>query len=350
MSEKATPYNEGLEYDAEDLPTNTDHPEHNPRDHATYPRLPNQWYVADLADSVDAGDIDTDRWVDSNGYPYNPEAGSRSPQDGRCNAVLTNYAERYGERRYCGALPMAEIGADVDHGRCNNHAAQAQDATTAEEMLQHGAASKSRDHTYRGLDPWDKLLVHGVHESLLGDSTFDFAPAHELKEFDFTNADIEPRSGHVDGSVYRFSVAHATQHIDRAMALWAAAVDGVKMMNVNAEIAEDAMSVESVEQAQLTSPTEADPTQEFRTIETLKEHPLNLAYSRLARDRKELLQYGGVVVDGATSDDSAVVEGLDALTVVQADSGGDSPMQQMAREANDDPSSDTEFDLSVGDN
>jgi len=331
----------------DEYPTNTDHPDHNPADPNAYPKPPEQWVAGDLADSITESDVEADRWVDSNGHVYDPETGSRSPQGGRCNAVVTNYAERYGERRYCGQLPKSKFDDDVDHEFCTHHEDRAAARTSAEEMLQHGAASKSRDHTYRGLEPWDKLLVHGLHESLLGESTKEFAPAHEVKEFDFSDAAVKPARGHVEGDIYRFTVAHATEQIDREMALWAAAVDGVKMLNVNAEIAEDAMSVETVEQAQLTSPTDSDPTQEFRTIEGMEEHPLNLAYSRLARDRKELLQYGGVPVDGATSDDSAVVEGLDALTVVQADTARDAPMQEMARDAQSDSSSDADFDLTV---
>jgi hypothetical protein len=313
--------------------TNIDHPNHNADDPIAFPKTADQWDEDDLKTAqIEPSDVPDDHWVDSNGKPFAPDTGMKKPKDGRCNALCTNYEERYGERRYCGKLPIEHFTNDVDHGYCPTHEERVT-TFSAEEMLQHGASSKTRDHTYRGLDAWDKLLVHGLHESLMAESTYEFAPEHEPKEFDFGDATITPQRGHIDGDIHRFQVAHATERMDRELALWAAAVDGVKMMNVNAEIAEDAMSVTSVEKAQLTSPTDADPSQTFKTIETEKEHPLNLAYSRLTRDRKELLQYGGVEIDGTTSDDTSIVEGMEALTVVNADTNKETPAKDIAREA-----------------
>jgi hypothetical protein len=61
-----------------------------------------------------------------------------------------------------------------------------------------------------------------------------------------------------------------------------------------AQITEDELICTSAEHANLTAPTE-DGQQEYKVIEEESEHHLNVAYSRLVRDRKDLLSYGGVV-------------------------------------------------------
>jgi len=235
---------------------------------------------------------------------------------------------------------VSKFTDDVNHDYCQTHEDRANLDAKAEELLQTGMAAKSRDHVYRKLPDWQRLYVYGLYEGLMGQSEFVFAPEYEPKEFDFSDAPFSPQIKSQEGPRYLIQVPHATENLDREIALWAASVDGTKLELVNAEIAADEMSVETVEQAQLTSPTEENPTQEFRTIETLKEHPLNMAYSRLIKDRKKLLQYGGIAVEGEVSNDGSIVSDLDSLTVVQADTNDETPIADKAKTAGLDVDSD----------
>lgn len=318
---------------SDDYPTNLSNPNHNPDKRREYPLTSDEWVESDIADDIDADAITSEKWIDSTGRPFNPESGSQTPTDGRCNAVLRRYEERYGEYRYCGQYPASKFNHDVDHDYCNTHEQRADLNAQAEEVMQTGMASRSRDHIYRKLPDWQRLYIYGLHEGLMGQSTFEFAPEYEVKEFDFSDCPFNPRISGQEGPQYLIEVPHATENIDRELALWAAAVDGTKMELANAEIAAEEMTVEKKEHAQLTSPTENDPTQEWKTLETLVEHPLNMAYSRVLKDRKKLLKYGGIVVEGETSDDTSVIQELDSLNMIEADTTAETPTADKAREA-----------------
>lgn len=319
----------------DDLPTNTANPHHSPTNKGEFPKTADEWKPGDLADGISPSDVSEGEWVDSRGYPYNPETGSKSPQGGRCNAPVDNYEERYGERRYCGQLPVSHFKNDVDHDYCRKHKGRANIDVRAEELLQHGMSARTRDHVYRKLPDWQRLYIYGLHETLMAFSVHEYSPEYELKEFDFGDAPFSPNVEGQDGPVYKIHVPHATENLDREVALWAASVDGVKLELANAQIAVDEMSVEKTEHAQLTAPpSEHDNSpQEWRTIETLVEHPLNTAYSRLVKDRKELLKYGGIAVEGELSNDDTAVRSLESLTVVQADTQDETPTADKARDA-----------------
>lgn len=318
---------------SEDYPTNTDNTSHNPTDPNLPPYTSEQWKEGHLSEDVDASTVDADKWVDERGIPYDPTAGSRTPTDGRCNAVLRHYEHRYGEYRYCAQLPKSHFTDGIEHDYCTVHDGRHNLDANAESVMQSGMAAKSRDHVYRKLDDWKRLYIYGLFEGLMGASTYEFAPEYEFSEFDFSDAPFEPDIRGQDGPQYLIEVPHATENLDREVALWAASVDGVKMELANAELIEAEMSVESTEFAQLTSPTDTDPTQEFRTLETIEEHPLNTAYSRVIKDRKKLLKYGGIEVDGETSDDTAAVQNLDSLNVIQADTSEETPLADKADRA-----------------
>ena len=183
----------------------------------------------------------------------------------------------------------------------------------AKELLQHGAYTKTREHLYDKLDTWDQVLCHGIHESLLADSVFEFAPEYEEREFDFSDSDEVPPQADEDGKL-TVEVPHATEKIDRAQALWLAAVDTVKAIRVNADIAAKGMEVETTSHADLVF--DDDGGAEYVTIEEKVEHHLNLAYSRLVRDKPELLSYGGVQTgtEADVEENSKVIEEFTTIT------------------------------------
>jgi hypothetical protein len=246
---------------------------------------------------IDVRELDADgQLTDRKGRQYSPFAGNIKPIEGACNARLNNWAERYPRPRYCANTVL------TDSGYCRIHD-NLRPQMNAKEALQHGLAAKTRDHVYNKLDPWKQLMAHGLHEDLLDRSRFEFAQEFTTREFDFSDVEVEPDIREQDGPVFEFDCVYATEHVDRSLTLWAAAMDSVKMLHVNSIITADEMRVKQTSEAQLTAPpSEHDSSpQQFKTIEEWGEHYLNLPYSRLARDRKELLKYGGIVIDGETT-------------------------------------------------
>lgn len=252
--------------------------------------------------------------TDDHSRQFKPFAGNLEPSEGRCNVRLTDWEDRYPEVRYCW------LKYPHQSNFCTVHKHREKLQMRAKEALQSGLSAKTRDHLYAKLDGWQKLLAHGLHEDLLSDSQYEFAPEYKTVEFDFEDADFEPEVEQ-DGSVYEFEVPYATEKVDRSLNLWAAAIDEVKKMRVNAIITEKDMRSKTTSNAQLTSPTENDPSQEFKTIEEWSEHYLNLPYSRLVRDRKDLLAYGGIEVEGETSVNVSNPI-ADRLSNLQDDDGG----------------------------
>jgi hypothetical protein len=245
---------------------------------------------------IPVDDIDeSGQLTDSRGNQYNPFAGNRTPRDGqyRCNAPLTNYEQRYGEVRYC-----AQAYQDADEEYCHVHRGRENVGMKAKELLQHGLSAKTRDHFYNKLDDAEQLLVHGIHEDLLDESTFEFAVEYEQREFSLDDLDVPLTDVHEligpDTDTIAVDVPYATEHIKRSFALLAAATDTVKEIRVQPELLAAGMAVDTASHAEHVDG-------QWSTYEEVAEHPLNLAYSRLVTDEKELLKYGGVPIDGETT-------------------------------------------------
>lgn len=256
---------------------------------------------------------------------FDEDAGLKEPEEGRCNAKLKNWQGRYGEPRYCGNSPKGcpppkapNAKPEEAEGFCRHHQYKKTYRMRAKELLQHGAYTESREHLYDKVDSWDKLLMHGIHESLMEDSIHDFAPEYKEKIFDFTEEDAPDSAPRNDDGNVIVEVAYPTEQLDRGKALWCAAVDSVKAENVNAKIAEDMMEVEHTSHAQLTSPTETNPNQVWKELTEKREHHLNLAYSRLIQDREKLLSYGGIVT-GTKADVEDNSQVIDEFAMVEPD-------------------------------
>lgn len=283
---------------------------------------------------------------DYNSREYRPFAGNLeirvgAPDEKFCNATLTCWDDRYPQIRYCGrGVP------DVDHLTfCHVHRGKEQIMETAEEAMQTGLWARSIDHYYTKLDPLKKLFGWGTFESLMGESVHQFAPEYEPREFDFSEADIDERfwpKGVNEDGLLEVRCAYPTEHGDRAVALYVAAMMSVQMISVqprimyeDREAGEGMMESRTIEHAQLTAPpSEHDPTdQEFKTLETWSEHHLNLPLSRLVTDRPKLLEYGGVTSDaedtGSVSDEEIVME-------IQADVDDESVTTEM-KDGSQDP-------------
>lgn len=277
----------------------------------------------------DAEDVnDNGKLVDSGANPYSPFAGNLTPlvedEWERCNTPLNRWRERYPDVRYCGSI--VPIGEDQSY--CATHKNREHTMKSAEEHLQTGLHTKSLDHLYENLAPLKKLFGWGTYESLMGESTYEYAVEYETREFDFSDEDIKP-DGVDDDGVLEVKCGYPTEHTDPALSLYVAAMQSVQMIMIqpkimyeNEEEGEGMMESRTVEKAQLTSPpTEHDPSpQEFKTIESWSEHHLNLPLSRLVTDRPKLLERGGVVVDPEGESDD--VNADDIVLEIEADADG----------------------------
>lgn len=261
--------------------------------------------------------------LDSNYNNYNPFAGNLEPRLGEynfCNAPLSNYSERYPEIRYC---PLYLNDQENDQF-CRNHKSRKNLMKTAEEALQTGVYSKSLDHVYENLGAWQQLFGWGLFESLLGESTYEFGEEYKQMEFDFSDEEFEP-DGVADDGTFICEVAYPTQHLDPSLSLFAAAMMGVQIIEVQSKVMDETgedegmMESKTIETAQLTAPpSEYDSSpQEFKTLETWSEHHLNLPLSRLITDRTKLLKRGGVTVDPEDKDDS--IDADEVVLEIEAD-------------------------------
>ena len=152
----------------------------------------------------------------------------------------------------------------------------------------------STDRFLEAIEPTEEAMVWELFDELLEESIYDFNVAHEERTFDMEEtATIE--------------VPSPTRKIDQALSLFNAALDAVKMTKVNAELLEHKMETTEVSHAQL------NQDGKYETIEESTEHYLNLAYSRLVKDRSDLLEHGGVGIEDSSeqADPSMTMEFYD---------------------------------------
>lgn len=278
------------------------------------------WFTVD--DVNDEG-----RLEDKNGHGYSPWAGNLEPQyhpnDEYCNVPLNKWRLRYADVRYC--RRRVYFGTDVEQ-YCETHQAK-EYMKSAEEHVQTGLFTETVGHLYEDLSPWKKLMAWGTFESLMGESTYEFAPEQEAEDLDFSEQDIVPDGVDEEGRL-EVEFSYPTDHVQPAQSLYVAAMQQVTMMQVQSQVLwegqredgteEGVMETRSVEKAQLTAPpSEHDSSpQVFKTIETWNEHHLNLPLSRLIKDQPRLLEMGGVSTD--PDDDSEDYDTDDIVLEIDA--------------------------------
>lgn len=287
-----------------------------PTDHHGH-EYPEDWF--------DDDDLDDGQLTDDHGQ-YDPYAGNMEPVEGKCNAKLKHWTSRYPNARYCAAYPLTVEWYEGTNF-CKAHQYKEIWMKQAKELFQHGANSKTREHFYQNCGPYTKLDIHAKHQSLLEDSIYhdEFAIEFQERVIDFSDLDELPDviGDELDeGKKLKILVPHATEKMDRADSLWLAAVDGMKALLSNAEITESDMKSTTVTDSEALYPDEDNPDGDWMTLEENEEHYLNLAYSRVIRDREKLLTYGGVRTgtDADIESNDEVIQ--DEFITVQADPEG----------------------------
>jgi len=221
---------------------------------------------------------------DETGKEYTPDAGADAPVETNnfgaevCNAVLRFSEERYGEPRYC-TRPKTNGEA-----YCHVHAGRKQLDKFHMEHFDTGAYTESYTTLLEYLDPHKKLLAVDMFDSLLDESTYDFETVYEETTLG------SDKKGELQIDV-RFPVAR--EHSARAQSLWYAALELVKIQNINEALFRDAQDEDAVgERTQVVATGEDGP------VYDRGEHHLNLPLSRIQNKYKEHLKFGGVSIEG----------------------------------------------------
>lgn len=243
---------------------------------------------------------------DSRNIRYNRNAGSQSPTKGRCNALLRRWNERYDEPRYCTRVPEKYFNCEGNSDFCKKHKGIDGLMQRASDIMDHGMFTKSFVHYFDKADPFEKVLIIGLFESLIDESIYDFEEEIDSLTLDFSESEYDVDEVGIntdeDGEAV-IGFPQPTNRSIRALALLEASVDEVKMLKANSDILDANMRTESVS---VSATTEDGRIGE--TLEEYNEHYLNLPYSRLVKDHKENLKRGGVDIEGVEAE-----EGVEAV-------------------------------------
>lgn len=242
------------------------------------------------------------RPIDPTGNSFRPHAGAAEPTEKRCNATLNKWEQRYGERRHCQSWASKETGFCTNHQNRITEDNAKEYQMKASHAVEHGLFTRSLENFYSHIEPNKQIYVWGLFDDLCDDSIFNFESEYREIEIDCSDDDTVPASLTNENDVVDLEVPTPMAQRDRAMSLWLAAIDRVKMINANAQILSEGVGIDKTTHAELTEGG-------FVELEQEEEHHLNLPYSRLTRDVQEMLEYGGVGVEEADDDmPSQVVE------------------------------------------
>jgi len=237
------------------------------------------------------GSVDGDIYgEDDHGqFKVKPMRGSATPQEGRCGeagGVVWHTIERYGQVRYCTALPentFIDDGSDF----CKNHKGMDGLMKQHQELFRHGYFASSYINFVDKLPPAKFLfaveMVGGLFE--LSEHNFDIKEVN--RTINTEDADLIQE----DAVEVTLPIPQNTTVALAANELWVAALKEVMVQNMNEAVFEDGVS-------QTTTSATADTDGVITdTIEEKQEHHLHLPLSRLAKDIKEHLKNGGVDAD-----------------------------------------------------
>lgn len=261
-------------------------------------------------------------------FKLDPMRGSATPQDGRCGAVCTYTMERYGETRYCTAMPESTF---IDDGSdfCRIHKGREQARMErAQELYEHGYFAENYVNFAKRLDTTKFLFAVEMIGGLFEMSEHDFDITEEKRTLDATDANLVEE----DSVEVTLPIPTNTRFSVQANELWTAALKEVMQQNMQEAVFSDGMS-----QATISESADMDGSiTDVKREET--EHHLHLPISRLANDIQDHLSNGGVDLD---DDGSAVTFKQQSYTLdvepqddveTDADAGGDGAQEDFAEQ------------------
>lgn len=233
-------------------------------------------------DSQDQPQIEDDA-----GKEYSPAAGNLAPIEETnigaepCNTTLDKWEERYGERRYCGKPALK------GEPYCKTHINNKTLDKLHMESFETGAYLKSYEDLMEYLPVHKKVLAIDIYNSLIEDSRYNFDITREKTE-------LESPIGVDEDITMEIDMPIPTEKRARCQSLWYAALELVKIQNINEQLFKDAAeSGDTVtEREQVVASGEDGP------VYDMDEHHLNLPLSRIQSKYKDHLKFGGVELDG----------------------------------------------------
>lgn len=271
---------------------------------------------------------------------YDEDAGSKHPVDPDevayepCNAVLKHTWSRYGERRYCSGMAVGNFGdaANYEHEQfCKHHQQRAALMKRHAEQMTTGAQAKSHEHLFQHLEPHKQVLANDLYASLLDESTYSFETETVELEIDVSDDDF---AGDADTLVLDHPVP--SERKMRGKALWHASLDFLTMESIRQEqfrvAAEESFEGRDIAVGERVGVVGVSETGPVRDVE---EHHLNLPLSRITKNYKDHMTFGGVEYD--TDDQQSSMGSRDWVAVVEpepsptpeADTGVSSPLSDV---------------------
>lgn len=231
-------------------------------------------------------------------FRLEPMAGApEPPQDERlCGVPLKYHEERYGETRYCTAMKVGNFpDTKYEHDEyCRNHQGRHQLMERAHELFEHGYFAVNYANFAEKLDATKFLFAVEIVGGLFEMSRHDFDTTTEERVIDTSESDLIQE----DAVAIELPIPQKETLSFQANELWMAALDEVKVQNMQEAVFTKGMS-------QKTLADSADMEGQITdTKYESAEHHLHLPISRLTKDIKEHLQNGGVAID---DDDSGAV-------------------------------------------
>lgn len=223
-------------------------------------------------------------------FALDPMAGSSEPQSGRCGEPLKFYNDRYGEIRYCTAMPESTF---VDDGSdyCRHHKSREALMERAHELFKHGYFATNYVNFAEKLDAAKFLFAVEMVGGLFELSRHDFDVQEAERTIDASDSDLIEE----DAVTVALPVPSNDTLSFHANELWTAALKEVMAQNMQEAVFEEGMATKTLTES---ADMEGQITD---THYESTEHHLHLPISRVASDIKNHLKNGGVAIDDADS-------------------------------------------------
>lgn len=227
-------------------------------------------------------------------FKLDPMRGDPEPREDRCGWTLRYTYERYGQKRYCGGIPEQRFYHNKGSQFCKHHKSAEALMERHQELLEHGYFAKNYVSFVEKMSTANFIFAVEMFGGLMELSEYEFDVEEVEKTINVEDEDIFVE----DNVSVDVPVPTDRTYSLQANELWTATLKEVMTQNMQEVVFEDGVQRETLAES---ADMEGQITD---THYEQTEHHLHLPISRLAKDIKEHLKNGGVVLDA--DDDSAV--------------------------------------------
>lgn len=212
-----------------------------------------------------------------------------------CNCIVKFTYDRYDEKRYCTGLAVSSKGT------CKHHKNRAHEKflNGGRNLMKTGAQAQSHKNVFKYMEPYQKVTANDIYKSLIELSAYDFdCDIYEL-EVSCTDSDI------FEGDHMILEHPIPTQKKVKCKALWYAALDFMTMELMRKERFRTAFEQTNDPSVGTDKVTVGErwtvvASGEQGAVKDKEEHHLNLPLSRMQKDYKQELTFGGVEMEKET--------------------------------------------------